>query len=76
MAELKIPSAESVRMHERAKNVLPGGVTGAGRDTKPHSIYFRSGRGAWRSGPAGGRAALAAGPAALHSLAPCGESPG
>ena len=33
-------------MHERAKNVLPGGVTGAGRDTKPHSIYFRSGRGA------------------------------
>ena len=46
MAELTIPIAESVRMHERAKSVLPGGVTGAGRDTKPHSIYFRSGRGA------------------------------
>ena len=46
MAELKIPMADSVRMHERAKNVLPGGVTGAGRDAKPHSIYFRSGRGA------------------------------
>ena len=45
MAALKIPASESVRLHEHAKSFLPGGVTGAGRDTKPHSIYFRSARG-------------------------------
>ena len=46
MADQQIPVSESVRMHEHAKNFLPGGVTGAGRDTKPHSIYFRSGKAA------------------------------
>ena len=46
MAELGIPVSESVRLHAHAKNFPPGGVTGAGRDTKPHSIHFRSARGA------------------------------
>lgn len=46
MADQLIPNAESLRLQEVAKKVLPGGVTGAGRNTEPHSIYFRSGKAA------------------------------
>lgn len=45
-AELQIPVGESIRLREHAIKFLPGGVTGAGRDTQPHSIYFRSGKAA------------------------------
>ena len=46
MTKPRITVAQSVRMYEKAKLISPGGVTGAGRDTVPHPIYFRSARGA------------------------------
>jgi len=47
MTTTALTTTRSQHLHERARQVLPGGVTGDGRYSEPFPIVFESARGKW-----------------------------
>jgi glutamate-1-semialdehyde 2,1-aminomutase len=47
MSTIPLDTHRSAELHERARLVLPGGVTGDGRYSEPYPIMFVRARGKW-----------------------------